>query len=82
MQNVRRGCNRVLGRVSAERETAAESAKSFVARSKGSGTKNKSVGRYWIATVPFEQWTSPKELPADCEFICGQAEEGESTGRS
>lgn len=37
-------------------------------------------GIFWIGTIPREQWTPFERLPEPLQYICGQLEEGESTG--
>lgn len=38
------------------------------------------MGKYWMCTIPREQWTPPAGLPEGVQFICGQAERGEESG--
>lgn len=37
-------------------------------------------GRYWICTIPFDDYPAPQVLPEGVQWIKGQAEIGEGTG--
>lgn len=36
--------------------------------------------RYFMLTIPFEDWSPPLELPDGVDWMCGQAEQGGTTG--